>query len=307
MPAAGRPRALDEDKQATVCSLVAGGVSLRQAATFVDCDPRSIRREAERNDDFRRQLAKAKSEASIHPLQTLQQAAKADWRAALCWMERLDPNRFARPDASVVTKREANQLVSDLIAAIERAVCDPQQRADLYELLSAAMPVAMRRRWDGRGARRNLEQAMRDFDKKRDDEVKRRCKRRREFTGKIASYLPWELLRELGDYHDVFDPDVILADRAHAAARRMGASEKPHDDGLSSGGPTNGGPTNGDTTNGGRTDDGLTPVGLTNNASPGDDFVPPPGRNPRDIASPPPANLPLPHDLPPRAEANSPE
>jgi hypothetical protein len=31
---------------------VAAGASLRQAAHFVDCDPKTIRREARRNDDF---------------------------------------------------------------------------------------------------------------------------------------------------------------------------------------------------------------------------------------------------------------
>src|SRR5262245_9602092 len=84
MSAVGRPRALDEDKQTTVCSLVAAGVSIREAADFLDCDPRSIRREAERNENFRRQLAQAKSDARIHPLETLRRAAKSNWRAALC-------------------------------------------------------------------------------------------------------------------------------------------------------------------------------------------------------------------------------
>ena len=89
----GQPRALDDEKQKTVCSLVAAGASLRQAAHFVDCDPKTIRREARRNDDFRGQLAKAKSEANIHPLQTLQQAAKTNWRAALSWMEHIQTGK----------------------------------------------------------------------------------------------------------------------------------------------------------------------------------------------------------------------
>src|SRR5262245_9687846 len=98
MATVGRPRALGDDQQDTVCSLVAAGVSVRQAADFLDCDPRSIRREAQRNEDFRRRLAKAKTEARVHPLETLQRAAQTNWRAALNWMERFDPDRFARPN-----------------------------------------------------------------------------------------------------------------------------------------------------------------------------------------------------------------
>ncbi len=212
----GRPKALDDAKQASVCSLVAAGVSLRQVAHFVSCDPKSIRREAERNDRFRAELARAKTEAKIHPLVVLRRAAQTDWRAALCWMERIDPDRFARPDATQVTKREANQFVRDLVESIDRAVSDPSQREDLFQLLSAAMPVAMRRRWDGGQARRRLQQVTRDFDNR-------------------------------------------------------------------------------------------TSEGLPNCASPGVDFVPPPGRNPADIAPPPPAKLGPANDLPRPDEANSTE
>jgi hypothetical protein len=300
----GRPKALDEDKKATVCSLIAAGVGLRQAGRFVDCDPNSIRREARRNRDFRRQLAKARSEASIHPLQTLRQAAKTNWRAALCWMERLDPQRFARPDASVVTKRESNQFVADLVESIERAISDPRERSNLFELLSAAMPAAMRRRWDGHGSRRNLKQAMRDFDKKRNEEVAQRAKRRREFTSRIASYLPWQLIRELGDYHDVLDPDVIRADRTHAAARRNRAPEEPqNDDAPANDSPLKDGSLDDGATNSGPAEDGSTNVGPTNNASPGENFVTPPRRNSDNVASPPHANHQPANDLQQPGEA----
>ena len=139
--------------------------------------------------------------------------------------------RDTRPDASVVTKRESNQFVADLVESIERAVPDSQDRANLYELLSAAMPAAMRRRWDGHGSRRGLKQAMRDFETKRNEQVARRAKRRREFVDRIESYLPWQLIRELGDYDELLDPDVIAADRAHAAARRIGPPDQPQNDG----------------------------------------------------------------------------
>ena len=218
MSASGRPRALDDQKLKTVCSLVAAGVSLRQAAHFVDCDPQSIRREAARNDDFRAQLAKAKSEANIHPLQTLHQAAKANWRAALSWMERIDPDRFARPDAAIVTKREANQLVADLIDAIERAISSPQERKNLFDLLTPAMPAAMRRRWNGPAMRRALERATQVFDNREAErerkeltEKSQRDRRRRNLWHEIAQWLPAELYHKFAHNEDLFDPEEVFA------------------------------------------------------------------------------------------------
>jgi hypothetical protein len=190
----GQPKALDDDKQHTICQLVAAGVTLRQAAGFVDCDPKTIRREAQRNDDFRRRLAKAKSEAAVPPLQTLRQAAKSNWRAALSLMDRLEPNQFARQNTKIITQREANQFAADLVASIERAVSDADERKDLFELLSTAMPPAMRRRWDGQGMRRALSDAMHDLDAKRMERQERCAKRHRDLLAQISHYLPWELL-----------------------------------------------------------------------------------------------------------------
>ena len=64
MPTPGRPKALDETQHGNVCELVAGGSSIRQAARYMGCAPSSIRREAARNEEFRRQLAMAKAEAA---------------------------------------------------------------------------------------------------------------------------------------------------------------------------------------------------------------------------------------------------
>ena len=196
----GRPKTLDDEKQKSVCSLLAAGASLRQAAHFVDCDPQSIRREAERNDDFRRLLAKAKSEANIEPLKTLRHAAKNDWRAALHWMERLDPDRFARPNATVVTQREANQFVADLVESIEEAVSNAGERDALFKLLSAAMPAAMRRRWDGRYVRRNIEREKRIYERRMWQEDQRKCLENEKLEAlrikifrEVARYLPDEL------------------------------------------------------------------------------------------------------------------
>jgi hypothetical protein len=312
MSTAGRPKVLDEGKQSTVCSLVAAGVSLRQAADFVDCDRRSIRRAAERNDEFRRKLAKAKSQANIHPLETLQRAARTDWRAALHWMERLDPKRFARPSAAGITQREANQFVADLIETIEKAVTSPRQRAGLYELLSAIMPAAMRRRWDGQRVRRNIEQAKRDFEETRNAEdqkwlagIGERAKRRHDLLVEIGKYLPLDLYYKLGKNTDLLDPEEVFPQRPEASAHPTGAPAEPQQEAGANGSPTNIDPTTSGIAVAGLTNVDLTIDGTTNNAPPTDDIVPPPGRNPDDFAPPPLANLSPPNDLPSRDGAKS--
>jgi IS30 family transposase len=214
----GQPRALDDEKQKTVCSLVAAGASLRQAAHFVDCDPKTIRREARRNHDFRCRLAKAKSEANIHPLQTLQQAAKTNWRAALSWMERLDPVRFARPDAKLITQREANQFVAHLVESIERAVSRPKERNALFNLLTPAMPTPMRRRWNDGAMRRAVARSTQIFENRKEERETRKCLekaqrdlRRRNLWHEISQWLPTELYQKLAQNEDLFDPEEVFA------------------------------------------------------------------------------------------------
>jgi hypothetical protein len=270
-PMSGQPKALDDAKQATVCSLVAAGISLRQAAYFVDCDPKSIRRQAARNDDFRRQLEKAKSEASIQPLQTLRQAAKDDWRAALSWMERIDPDRFTRPDASIITKREANQFAVDLVAAIEKAVSDPQVRRTLFELLTPAIPGAMRRRWSGTAMRRAVEQMNVELDHAQQRERCQRNDRRWKLFFQIRDHLPVELRGMLLENRDLLDPEEFFAKQPERAA------DKPRNN-------------------------------ATNNASVDPNkasLVPPPGPYSDNMASPPSANQKPHNDLPTSGEALS--
>lgn len=322
MSTAGRPKVLDEGKQATICSLITAGVSLRQAANFVDCDPNSIRREVQRNDGFRRQLAKAKSEASIQPLETLKRAAKDDWRAALRWMERIDPVRFARPNASAITQREANRFIDDLVESIERLVSNDRERRDLFKLLSAAMPAAMRKRWNGYRSRRNIKRVKHASDLRRlkadqKERIERRARdeRRCKLFSELAPHLPQKLRAKLNLNSDLLDPEEEFAQRPAASASPTSAAAELQKDAPGDGIPTDDSPTKSGladnsltklgATNDGPTTVGPPTVGPTNNASPAEDFAPLTRRNRLNIASPPPTNPGPVNDLPPRSEAKS--
>jgi hypothetical protein len=213
-----RPKALDDDKRSTICTLVANGVSLRQAAHYVGCAPKSIRREITRNGQFRANLAKARSEARMHPLETLRQAARTNWRAALAWMERLEPGRFSNPTESIVTKREANRFVDELIDSIDEAVQSPRQRRDLLDLLGAAMPPAMRRRWEGDATDRAIDQMKAAVaERNRLKAVKihhleaERDRQRRALHAEMAEFLPQEMRSKLWKNRHLLNPEDVFA------------------------------------------------------------------------------------------------
>jgi hypothetical protein len=120
-------------------------------------------------------------------------------------MERLDPQRFAKHNPKTITQREANQFAADLAESIERAVSDPNERKDLFELLSAAMPPAMRRRWDGKERRRVLADVIHDLDVARRAAQAQKAKRRRDLLAQIVSYLPWELISVVAENADLLN------------------------------------------------------------------------------------------------------
>jgi hypothetical protein len=225
MSTPGRPKALDHDKRKTVCSLVAAGVSLRQAAHFVGCDPRSIRREAARNGDFRDELAKSKAEALIHPLQTLHQAAQTNWRAALKLME-LGPERAARA-APAVTKRDVNQYLAVLIEAIERVVKDAWQREHLFDVLSAAMPATIRRCWEGLGPRRNLKQLIARYANSANSEFHNRHWKRLELARELMPHLPKHLQDKLNMNRDLIEfPEPTVGESGDSARQKLLAAAR---------------------------------------------------------------------------------
>src|SRR5688572_2419285 len=68
-------RKLDIAGQREVCALVAGGCDLKEAARYVRCSTRTIRREMQRNPQFDDQLQRARTYAQLSPLRAMQQAA----------------------------------------------------------------------------------------------------------------------------------------------------------------------------------------------------------------------------------------
>jgi hypothetical protein len=169
MSQTGRPRVLDETKLREICALVSAGCEIREAARYVRCAPSTIRREAERNDEFRQRLDKAKMYADLRPLRAMQQAVGSHWRAAAWMLERTRPGRFARGDPRAVRPRQVRALANDLVDIIDREFIDPLQRDRIEKRIRAAVEYAIHDAGDVRRSGRNLRRAMQYFNEKEEN------------------------------------------------------------------------------------------------------------------------------------------
>jgi hypothetical protein len=102
------------------------GFGLQGAADYVRCSVNTIRREAERNPQFRDEIRHAEENAELSPLRAMQRAIHTHWRAAAWFIERAFPERFARPGAGTFAPREIRQLRNDLLEAIHSEITTPE-------------------------------------------------------------------------------------------------------------------------------------------------------------------------------------
>jgi GR25 family glycosyltransferase involved in LPS biosynthesis len=111
----GRPRVLDEIKRSQVVALIASGYGLVGAAKYVGCDPRSIRREAERDDAFDLELREAEKQANLCPLEAIRHKAHTHWRAAAWLLERTEPKRFSKRAKTSMKPSELDRLFESVL------------------------------------------------------------------------------------------------------------------------------------------------------------------------------------------------
>ena len=165
-PGRGRPRALDDAKRREICALVAGGCAVRDAARYVRCSARTIRREAERDPDFHQQLRRSEMYAQLSPLRSMQQAVATHWRAAAWMLERAYPDRFARRDPAAFAPKQARRLLGEVLSIISSEVPDVFQYERIEKRLRPTFEYIIRDACDGRRTSRGLRRAMRFFEQK---------------------------------------------------------------------------------------------------------------------------------------------
>lgn len=135
----GRIRTLDETKQAELCLLVNYGCTVQFAAKHVGCSRATVYREACRNPDFAERLRRAEQNAHLHPVRTLQQAARDNWRAAAWLLERTCPDDYARKPANVVRIETVRDMVSRFLAVLEAELSDSPENQEVCLRLTRAI------------------------------------------------------------------------------------------------------------------------------------------------------------------------
>ena len=126
----GRPRVLaDLEKRRTVCAMISVGAGIEAASRHVGCSTSTIRREAQRDEAFARQLQEAETAAELMPLRMVRQAAESQWRAAAWLLERICPERFARRPADSVAPDELKGLL-DKAATVLVDECDDEAQRE---------------------------------------------------------------------------------------------------------------------------------------------------------------------------------
>ena len=162
----GRPRTLDDAKRREICALVAGGCGLREAAKYVRCSIKTIRREADRIPEFHDQLRRSEMYAQLSPLRAMQQAVGTHWRAAAWMLERAFPERFARRDPIAFGSQQARRLLAETLDVINSEVPDVFQYERIEKRLRATFEYSIRAACDSRRSARDLRRAMTFFDEK---------------------------------------------------------------------------------------------------------------------------------------------
>jgi hypothetical protein len=144
MSATGRPRALDDVKRGQIYALLSAGCSLNAAARFVGCSVVTIRREAVRNEEFRKELREAQVRAQLVPLKAVQEAAKTHWRAAVWMLERMDPEQFDRRRNADCRPRQLLEVVDAIVQSATEEIDDHDLRDRICRRLLAAAHSASR-------------------------------------------------------------------------------------------------------------------------------------------------------------------
>jgi hypothetical protein len=147
---AGRPRALDEIKRGEICALVHMGSSLEGAARYVGCATSTIRREARRNPEFGQSLRRSSYSAEIAPLQAMREFAKNHWRAAAWLLERLDPERFAKPNLRFLKPKDLQNYSEMLAELLKDEIRDPADLERVHKKLNELAKVVAREAWANR-------------------------------------------------------------------------------------------------------------------------------------------------------------
>lgn len=121
---------LDWKKQKVVLAIVSIGCSLRTAARYIGCTPRTIQETARRDAKFAEELCQAEKNAEIEFMKCVHSAAQQEryWKAATWMLERLNPEDFGRKMPDSLPPAEIAKIITRLAEIVVEEVKNPEVR-----------------------------------------------------------------------------------------------------------------------------------------------------------------------------------
>lgn len=121
---------LDWKKQKVVLAIISIGCSLRTAARYIGCTPRTIQETARRDAKFAEELCQAEKNAEIKFMKCVHSAAQQEryWKAATWMLERLNPEDFGRKMPDALPPAEVAKIITRLAEIVVEEVKHPDVR-----------------------------------------------------------------------------------------------------------------------------------------------------------------------------------
>ena len=116
---------LDELKRNTVLTLVSVGISQRQAALQVGCDPSTVTKLAARDEAFAEQLLASQRSSVQSRLEQVQRHGEKSWRAAAWLLEKCHPHLYGK-NAGNVDQRALEEQRQQMIMILGQEIGDAE-------------------------------------------------------------------------------------------------------------------------------------------------------------------------------------
>lgn len=130
---------LSAEQQGQVLGILSVGCDRETAAGFVGCTPAEVALAMQHHPIFGAAVRRTEAAAELTCMRTVHEAAKdvKIWRAAVWWLERRSPERFASRGPGTVTTRQLRVFLTIIGDLLNEEIHDPDDRKRVLARLNA--------------------------------------------------------------------------------------------------------------------------------------------------------------------------
>lgn len=130
---------LTAEQQGQVLGILSVGCDRETAAGFIGCTPAEIARAMQGQPTFGAAVRRTEAAAELTCMRTIHEAAKEVkiWRAAVWWLERRSPERFASRGPGTVTTRQLRVFLTIIGDLLNEEIHDLDDRKRVLARLNA--------------------------------------------------------------------------------------------------------------------------------------------------------------------------